>query len=53
MTNQTLRERFQIEEQNSAIASRIIKETVKAGLIKEEDPESNSRKHRKYIPFWA
>lgn len=53
MTNQTLRERFQIEEQNSAIASRIIKETVKAGFIKEEDPESNSRKHRKYIPFWA
>lgn len=53
MTNQSLRERFQIEEQNSAIASRIIKETLKTGLIKEDDPESNSRKHRKYIPFWA
>lgn len=53
MTNQSLRERFQIEEQNAAIASRILKETLKEGLIKEDDPESNSRKYKKYIPFWA
>lgn len=53
MTNQSLRERFQIEEQNAAIASRIIKETLKDGLIKEDDPTSNSRKYKKYIPFWA
>lgn len=53
MTNQSLRERFQIEEHNSAIASRILKETLKEGLIKEEDPSSNSRKYKKYIPFWA
>lgn len=53
MTNQTLRERFQIEEQNSAIASRIIKETIIEGLIKDDDPESKSRKYKKYIPYWA
>jgi len=53
MTNQSLRERFQIEEQNSAIASRIIKDTILEGLIKDDDPTSNSRKYKKYIPFWA
>lgn len=53
MTNHSLRERFQIEEQNSAIASRIIKDTFIEGLIKDDDPASNSRKYKKYIPFWA
>ncbi len=53
MTNQTLRQRFSIEEHNSAVVSRIIKATVEAQLIKEEDPESQSRKYKKYIPFWA
>lgn len=53
MTNQTLRERFKIEEHNAAIASRIIRDTIKAELIKDDDPESKSRKYSKYIPFWA
>ena len=34
MTNQTLRERFKIEEKNSAIASRIIGDTIEEKLIK-------------------
>lgn len=53
MTNQSLRDRFQIESKNAAIASRIIKEALKDNVIKEDDPESNSRKYKKYIPFWA
>lgn len=53
MTNQSLRERFQIEEQNAAIASRILKETLNEGLIKDDDPTSQSRKYKRYIPFWA
>lgn len=53
MTNQTLRERFAIEPQNSAVASRIIKDALLACAIKEDDPESNSKKYKKYIPFWA
>ncbi|WP_345190408.1 ATP-binding protein [Algibacter agarivorans] len=53
MTNQSLRERFKIESKNAAIASRIIKEALKENVIKEDDPESNSRKYKKYIPFWA
>lgn len=53
MTNSSLRERFGIEEQNAAIASRIIKEALDAGAIKEDDPEATSKKYRKYVPFWA
>ncbi len=53
MTNQTLRERFKIEEHNSATASRIIKETKEAAMIKEEDPSNKSRKFPSYIPYWA
>jgi len=53
MTNQSLRKRFQITEKNYSIASRIIRDTITADLIKEDDPESNSRKYAKYIPFWA
>jgi len=53
MTNQSLRERFKIESRNAAIASRIIKEALNAKVIKEDNPESNSRKYKKYIPFWA
>jgi predicted HTH transcriptional regulator len=53
MTNQTLRDRFKIEEQNAAIASRIIKDTKDAEWIKDEDPSNKSRKFPSYIPFWA
>ncbi|MBO4739727.1 MAG: putative DNA binding domain-containing protein [Bacteroidales bacterium] len=53
MTNQTFRDRLGIEEHNSALASRIIKDTLEAKLIKEENPENQSRKYRKYIPWWA
>jgi len=52
MTNATLRERLGIEEHNYAIASRIIAETIKAGLVKHANPENKSRKHAKYLPFW-
>jgi len=53
MTNQTLRERFKIEDHNAAIASRIIRDAVEEGVIKEDDPDSKSRKYASYIPFWA
>jgi ATP-dependent DNA helicase RecG len=52
MTNTTLRERFGIDEKNSAIASRIISETIKAKLIKPAEPDNKSRKLAAYIPFW-
>jgi ATP-dependent DNA helicase RecG len=53
MTNQPLRDRFQIESKNAAIASRIIKAALTTKVIKEDDPESNSRKYKKYIPILA
>jgi hypothetical protein len=46
-------ERFKIVDQNAAIASRIIRDTLVDGVIKEDDPESKSRKYASYIPFWA
>jgi len=53
MTNQSLRERFQIEDQNYSVASRIIRDTLEEKLIKEEDPENKSRKYASYLPYWA
>jgi predicted HTH transcriptional regulator len=53
MTNQSLRRRFGIEEKNYSIVSRIIAEGIKSELIKDYDSESNSKKHAKYLPFWA
>lgn len=53
MTNQSLRDRFKIEDQNSAIASRIIKDALEEGVIKKDDPESKSRKYPSYLPIWA
>ncbi len=53
MTNQSLRERFKIEEKNAAIASRIIKDALKENVIKLDDPDSKSRRFVKYIPYWA
>jgi ATP-dependent DNA helicase RecG len=53
MTNTTLRERFRIDEDNYPVASRIIRDTVNSGLVKLEDPTSKSKKHARYVPFWA
>ncbi|BEH08780.1 hypothetical protein GSUET_03920 [Geobacter sulfurreducens subsp. ethanolicus] len=52
MTNTTRRERFGIEEKNSSMASRIIRDTVAAGLIRCHD-ETVGSKARKYLPWWA
>lgn len=53
MTNQTLRERFRIDEKNYSIVSRIISDTVEAHLIKSEDPTNKARRYSRYVPFWA
>ncbi len=52
MTNSTLRTRFGIEEKNSAMASRIIKDATDAGRIVAYDI-SASRKFMKYVPSWV
>lgn len=52
MTNTTLRERFGIDEKNSSMVSRIIRDTLEAGLIRCHDDTVGSRA-RKYLPGWA
>lgn len=53
MTNQSLRERFKIEDRNYSTASRIIKDALAEKVIKEDDPENRSKKYAGYIPYWA
>ncbi len=53
MTNQSLRERFQINSKNYPMVSKVIKDAIKSGMIKEFDPENKARRYTKYIPFWA
>lgn len=53
MTNETLRKRLDIADKDYPKASRIIRETIEAGLVKPHDPDNRSRKHAKYLPFWA
>lgn len=52
LTNTSVRQRFGIELQNTATASRIIKEAVEAGAICPYD-QNAAPKMMKYIPFWA
>ncbi len=53
MTNQSLRERFGVEQKNYPMISRIIKDAIDSNLIKEADPENKNRRLVKYIPYWA
>jgi ATP-dependent DNA helicase RecG len=52
MTNTSVRERFGIQPQNTATASRLIKEAVDEGLIVAYDPDS-APKLMRYLPYWA
>ena len=53
MTNQSLRERFNIDDHNYSIASRLIKEAILEGVIKDADIDNKSKKFAKYLPCWA
>jgi predicted HTH transcriptional regulator len=53
MTNQSLRERLDINGKNYSIVSRIIRDTLDTGLIKEEDSENKAKRYSKYIPYWG
>lgn len=52
LTNTSLRQRFGIDEKNSATASRLIKEAVEDGAIVPVD-EGAAKKLMKYTPRWA
>ncbi len=53
MNNQSVRERFGLNKNKSALASHIISDTVANGLIKPANPDSDSRKYVAYLPFYA
>jgi predicted HTH transcriptional regulator len=53
MTNSTLRQRFGIADGNYSMASRVIRDTLNAKLIKKASTSSQSTRDTQYIPFWA
>lgn len=50
--NSDIRELFDLDAKDSYKSSRIIKDTIGAGLIKPVDPDTAPR-YMKYIPSWA
>ena len=53
INNQSVRARFELSKNDSSIASRIISDTLEAGLIKPADIETASKKYMTYIPFYG
>lgn len=53
MSNQSLRERFLLDESKNSLVSQVISATKKEGLIKTDDSGSQSTRYARYLPFWA
>lgn len=53
INNQSVRARFELSKNDSSIASRIISDTLEAGLIKPADIETASKKYMTYIPYYG
>jgi len=52
MTNASLRQRFGMDDKEISSASRVIRDTIDAGLIRPKD-SSTAPRHMKYVPYWA
>ena len=52
MSNASIRDRFGISRKNIARASRLLKESLDAGVIVIRNPEAGT-KNRTYLPIWA
>jgi ATP-dependent DNA helicase RecG len=52
MTNTSLRQRFGLDEKGISSISRVIRDTVDAGLVRPKD-SGTAPKHMRYVPFWA
>jgi ATP-dependent DNA helicase RecG len=50
--NESVRDRFQIDTKNSALATRLLSEAVKAGRIRLVDASVGYRSWR-YVPYWG
>jgi ATP-dependent DNA helicase RecG len=53
MTNQSLRERFQLPETKTATVSQIIADAMADGKIKLDDDCTASRRYARYVPYWG
>jgi hypothetical protein len=42
-----------VKDTSPEAVTRIIAETIEAGLIKDYDEANKSKKYAKYVPFWA
>ena len=51
-TNKSLRDRFGLTDSQSAQISRLVKDCLDQGLIKQLDPMA-SKKNMRYVPWWA
>ncbi len=51
-TNSSLRDRFGLDKKQVSSASRLLREAVKTGLLKNKD-ESAGTKSARYVPYWA
>lgn len=52
-TNASLRTRFSLEDEDYKTVSKIISNTIEDKLIKPYDPDNQSRRHARYVPFWG
>lgn len=53
MTNQSLRERFDLPESKAESVSRTIRDAMESNKIKPFDPKQKSLRYRSYVPHWA
>lgn len=53
MSNASLRRRLGIETSNYPVASRIIRDTIEAELVKLHGQGTASKRDASYVPFWA
>ena len=53
INNRSVRERFELSKNDTSVASRIIADTLEAGLIKPADIETTSKKYMTYIPYYG
>ena len=53
INNQIVRERFNLNKNQTVMASRILADALESGLIKMKDPETESRRYTSYIPYYG
>jgi ATP-dependent DNA helicase RecG len=53
MTNQSLRERFNLPESKAASVSQVIALATQSEMIRLDEKVGASRKFARYVPFWA